>query len=90
KYEFSEAKVGQIRSLKFTQGALPPEAIVDLTASVVVTNRSGSFSKQKVPRRVVLRFHKLNDRWYVTDYTHLPVIGATDPFSPASPLNEML
>lgn len=90
KYEFSEARVGQIRSLTFVQGALPPEAIVDMTASVMVTSKSGGFAKQKVPRRVILRFHKLNDQWFVTDYTHLRVIGGTDSFSPASPLNDML
>lgn len=89
-YEFSEAKVGQIRSLRFTQGALPPEVIVDVTASVVVSNKSGTISKQKVARRVVLRFRKLNDAWFVTDYTHLPVIGGPDTFSPSSSLNNML
>lgn len=89
-YQFSEARVGQIRSLRFTQGAMPPEAIVDLVASVVVTNRSGTISEQKVSRRVVLRFRKRGDRWLVSDYTHLPPIGGTDTFSPSSPLNDML
>lgn len=87
RYEFSQAKIGQIRSLQFVQGALPPEAIVDATASVVVSQKGGGISEAKVVRRVMLRFRKLNDRWYVTDYTHMPIIGGPDQFSPASDLH---
>ncbi len=86
-YEFRKAKIGQIRSLQFVQGALPPEAIVDATASVVVSQKGGGISDAKVARRVMLRFRKQNDRWYVTDYTHLPILGGPDQFSPASELN---
>jgi hypothetical protein len=34
-------------------------------------------------RRVVLRFRKANDgKWYVYNYTHMPIAGAPDMYSP--------
>lgn len=86
RYEFSKASVGQIRSIEFIVNALPPEALVDITANVVVSVKSASVTEQRVSRRIKFRFQKWEDRWYVTDYTHLPVIGGPDAFSPPSDL----
>ncbi|QDS93592.1 hypothetical protein FF011L_23650 [Roseimaritima multifibrata] len=87
-YEFKRAQVGQIRSLVFNQNAVPLEAQVDITANVTVRARSGAFGEQEVSRRLILRFQKRDDRWLVVDYTHLPVIGGPDGFSPHTDLTK--
>jgi len=85
-YIFSQASVGQFRSITFVSGAVPPEAVVDITANVVVSHSRGSFANAKVSRRVIFRCRKLEDRWFVSDYTHLPVVGNPDGFTPDSEL----
>lgn len=86
KYAFTRVDVGQIRSIKFVQNAVPPEAQVDITVNVTVGLQSGEFAEQNGSRRVVLRCRKQNDRWFISEYTHLPVIGGPDAFTPDSDL----
>ncbi len=86
KYKFTRAEIGQIRSIKFFQGAVPAEAQVDITVNFTGGLQSGEFGQQDGSRRVVLRCRKQNDRWFIYDYTHLPVIGGPDGFSPNSEL----
>ncbi len=83
RFHFSEARVNQIRSIQMVEGSAPLEAEVDMTVTVVVSDRRGQISDQRVPRRVLLSFRKSNDgNWYVYNYNHLPVIGTADTFSP--------
>ncbi|QEG41658.1 hypothetical protein [Roseimaritima ulvae] len=86
KYTFTRTEIGQVRSIKFVQNAVPPEAQVDLTVNFTGGLQSGEFAGQNASRRVVLRCRKQNDRWYISDYTHLPVIGGPDGFTPNSEL----
>ena len=80
-YEFSRAKVGSFRRLVILPGTDPPEAVVDLTASVTVSLSRGGINDQIVARRVYFKLKKSPSGWKVTDYAHFPVIGDRDPYS---------
>lgn len=81
-YEFNSIGVRNIQ-IKMVQGSLPQEAAVDLDATVVASQVRGGFKNQRVPRRVILTFQKQPDEsWLVTDYTHKPLIGPADNFTP--------
>ncbi|WP_153559121.1 hypothetical protein [Roseimaritima sediminicola] len=86
RYTFSRAQVGQFRSINFLRGADPPEVQVDITANATVGLRSEHYGQGDVSRRIVLRLRKKDDSWWVTEYTHLPVIGGPDGFTPDSEL----
>ncbi len=84
RFRFDEARVSSIRGIQFISGSYPPEAEVDLTVSVVVSDRRGQFNSLRVPRRVVLQFRQdtVSNEWFVYDYNHMPVVGNPDGFSP--------
>ncbi len=83
RFRFSEARVNQIRTIQMVEGSSPPEAEVDLTVTVVVSDERGSFTDMRVPRRVLLSFRKADDgKWYVYSYNHLPPLGTSDAYSP--------
>lgn len=79
--EFHSARASNLRVAP-VQGSAPPEAKVDLTASVRLS--LGSVVKnQAAIRQVTLTFEKnLAGEWFVTDYTQRPLGGGTDNFSP--------
>lgn len=81
-YEFQQAKITSIRNIEPIIGAEPPEVNVDMNVSVTVTHRGGTLAETKLPRRLLLRMQKLGERWYVTDYTHQPLVGGPDAYSP--------
>jgi 4-amino-4-deoxy-L-arabinose transferase-like glycosyltransferase len=83
RFHFSEARVNQLRSIEMVEGSEPPEAEVDLSVKVVVSDRRGQVSDFPVLRRVILKFRKSADgNWYVYNYNHMPIIGDPDGFSP--------
>jgi hypothetical protein len=83
RFRFTEARVNKMRSIEMVQGSDPPEAEVDISVSVKVSDKSGQFQDFPVLRRVVLRFRKADDgKWYVYNYTHMPIAGAPDMYSP--------
>ncbi|MEP2310840.1 hypothetical protein, partial [Rhodopirellula bahusiensis] len=61
RYEFEVAKVGNIRSIKMVQGAVPPQANVDMTVKVTVSEKRGSIKNVSIPRRLMLTFEKSGD-----------------------------
>ena len=81
-YEFDEAKITSIRKIEPILGAEPPEMDVDLNVSVTVTHRGGSLAETKLPRRLMLRMQKVGERLFVIDYTHQPLVGGPDAYSP--------
>src|SRR5690606_444451 len=82
RFHFSDARVNQLRSIRMVQGAYPPEAEVDLSVKVVLSDQGGRFTDYPVLRRVILRFQKSDEgRWYVYDYNHFPIVGGPDGFS---------
>lgn len=83
RFRFTEARVNRLRSIEMVIGSEPPEAEVDISVSVTVSDQTGQFQDIRVPRRVVLRFRKNDDgKWYVFNYTHLPIAGTPDMYSP--------
>lgn len=83
RFRFNEARVNQIRDIQMVEGSAPPEAEVDLTVTVVVSDQRGTFTEMRVPRRVLLSFRKSADgNWYVYRYNHMPPIGAADAYTP--------
>ncbi len=83
RFRFNEARVNQIRAIQMVEGSAPPEAEVDLTVTVVVSDQRGTFTEMRVPRRVLLSFRKSADgNWYVYRYNHMPPIGAADAYTP--------
>jgi len=83
KYEFDRVKASNI-TINLVDGSNPPQADVDLIASVVASDKIGRFKNMRVPRRLVLTFQKLGDQWKVIDYNHMPIGGQPDAFSPAN------
>lgn len=83
KYEFDRVKASSI-TVNLVPDSNPPQADVDLIASVVASDKAGRFSNMRVPRRVLLTFQKIGDQWKVIDYNHLPIGGQPDAFSPAN------
>jgi len=82
KYEFQRIRVRNIR-IEMVRGSVPPEATVDLDASVTASQTRGTLKNIRVPRRVILTFQKQpDDSWQVTDYTHMPLTGQPDSFTP--------
>ncbi len=83
RFHFDEARVNQFQSIDVFDDSFPPTAEVDITAKVMVSDLRGQFNQLSVPRRIMLKFRKANDgHWYVYDYTHQPVVGGPDGFSP--------
>lgn len=83
RFHFREARVNQIRTIQMLEGGGAPEAEVDLTVTVVVSDQHGTFTDTRVIRRVLLSFRKSTDgNWYVYHYNHMAPIGATDAYSP--------
>ena len=83
RFHFNEARVTKIRSIDVLANAVPPEAEVDMSVSVVVSDHRGQISDMRVIRRVILQFHKSPaGEWLVYDYNHLPIVGDPDGFSP--------
>lgn len=82
RFEFHRISVRNIRTSMVT-GSMPPEATVDLDATVTASLSNGSMRNVTVPRRVILTFQKQPDgSWQVTDYTHMPLTGGADNFTP--------
>lgn len=82
KYEFHRVGVRNVQ-IKMVSGSIPPEATVDLDASVRASMVRGGMQNISVPRRVILTFKKQSDgAWVVTDYTHMPLTGGADQFTP--------
>ncbi|KAA5545853.1 hypothetical protein FYK55_02725 [Roseiconus nitratireducens] len=75
KYEFTRVRAGNIQ-IRMVEGSFPPEATVDLDASVRLSQARGGMQNIPVTRRVILTFQKEPDeQWVVTDYTHMPLTG---------------
>ena len=79
--EFHSARASNVRVAP-VQGSAPPQAKVDLTASVRLS--LGAVVKNKAAlRQVTLTFEKSsNGDWFVTEYSQRPLGGGTDNFSP--------
>ncbi len=81
-YEFHRIGVRNVR-IRMVEGSSPLEANVDLDASVMASQTRGTLKNIRVPRRIILTFEKqMDDSWKVTDYTHQPLAGGPDAFSP--------
>lgn len=81
-YDFHSIRARNIQ-IRFVQGSFPPEAIVDLDASVRASQVRGSIKNASIVRRVILTFQKQqDDRWVVIDYTHVQLNGQPDMFTP--------
>ncbi len=79
---FDEAKVTKIRDIELIDQSYPLEADIDLTVKVVVSQTSGPMQDVTVPRRLLLRLQKQGDHWQIVDYSHLPIVGGPDEFTP--------
>ena len=81
RWNFELARVNRLRSIDVIEGTYPPEADVDLSVKVDVSQRSGSLRDVRVLRRLILKFQKSGDDWVVVDYRHMPVTGGPDRYS---------
>lgn len=86
RYEFKWVSIGQFRSIVFVDAADPPEALVDVTANALLASRAHGFGETRISRRVIFRCRKYRERWFVSEYTHLPVIGGPDGYTPQGEL----
>jgi hypothetical protein len=84
RYEFTRARVGRFNRLRVLDDRQPPEAVVDLIASVKVTARGTSLEDISVSRRLFLLLRKTPGGWKVIDYEHRPAVGGPDGFSTRS------
>jgi hypothetical protein len=82
KYDFQRVRVRNLR-ITSVAGSDPEEVSVDLDASVTASMAKGGVKNVRIPRRVILTFQKQPDEsWLMTDYTHLPLTGGADGFTP--------
>ncbi|TWT68137.1 hypothetical protein [Crateriforma conspicua] len=87
RYRFSMARVNQLRRVDLIKNSFPPEAEVELSVKVDVSERSGALQNVRVVRRLVLKFVKVGDGddgngdWKVIDYAHFPITGGADSYS---------
>jgi hypothetical protein len=86
RWEFGLARVNRIRSIDVIEETYPLEADVDMSVKIDVSQRGGSLRNVRVLRRLLLRFEKQDDGWFVTDYRHMPIAGGPDQYSPVAPL----
>lgn len=92
-WEFSQADVGSIRSIRIIENNDPIQADVDMIVKVEVSSKRGGIRNVRVPRRLMLTFEKrgrdsdVHGGWVVTRYAHFPPVGKVDGFSsdPISP-----
>lgn len=83
RFRFDEARINKLRTIDITEGSVPPDAEVDMSVTVVVSDQRGQIRGMRVLRRVILQFRKSpRGEWFVYDYNHLPIVGAPDGFSP--------
>jgi hypothetical protein len=83
RFRFDEARVNKLRTIDLLDNSVPPKAEVDMSVTVVVSDKRGQITQQTVPRRVILQFQKsTSGEWLVHDYNHMPIIGSPDAFSP--------
>ena len=81
-YDFQRVGVRNVQ-IRMVKGSYPPEATVDLDASVTATLVRAGMQTVRVPRRVIITFQQQSDgQWIVTDYTHRPLAGGPDAFTP--------
>lgn len=80
RYEFTQARIASFRKIRVLEGTDPLEAVVDLNANVVVSQKRGPVQNQKVVRRLLLHLQKTPSGWKVIDYDHRSLIGR-DAFS---------
>lgn len=88
-WTFDMADVNKLRSIEVLDGAVPPEADVDMSVKVRVSSKSGGVRNVQVPRRLQLRLQKLGDQWQVTQYRHMPLVGGTDPLGNTIQSNDL-
>lgn len=82
RYEFSNVSVRNIQ-INMVEGSYPPEATADCDASGRVSMTRGSIKNMHFARRVILTFRQEPDgSWVVADYTHRPLAGGPDGFTP--------
>ncbi|TWU03127.1 hypothetical protein [Neorhodopirellula pilleata] len=86
-WEFSQADVGNIRSIRVIENTLPVQAEVEMTVKVTVSSKRGSIQNISVPRRLNLTFEKRgldssdHGGWVVTGYRHFQIVGNADGFT---------
>ncbi|TWU19075.1 hypothetical protein [Allorhodopirellula heiligendammensis] len=87
-WEFSQADVGRIQSIRLIDDTLPMQADVDMTVKVEVSSKRGGLQQLRVPRRLLLTLEKRADNadqvgggWVVTKYEHMSIVGGPDNFS---------
>ena len=85
RYEFMQADVGSIREIVILDERSPPQAEVDMTVKVHVSEKRGAIKNVRVPRRLNLVFEKQGTgdtaRWVIVAYQHMPVIGKPDAYT---------
>lgn len=82
RYEFQRARARNIQ-INMVTGSLPPEATVDLDASVRVSMNGGGVRDYPGVARLILTFQQQPDgSWGVTDYSYRPITGGADNLTP--------
>lgn len=81
RYRFQMASINKIRNIHFIEGSYPPEADVELSVKVDVSDNGGRFQNVRVLRLLVLRMVFKNERWSIIDYRHFPITGQPDAAS---------
>ncbi|MEZ6088739.1 MAG: hypothetical protein R3C05_12080 [Pirellulaceae bacterium] len=84
RFEFQQVLVnrGSFRRFDVRSDVEPIEAITDFNINVIVSLRSGGHTDVRVPRRLIVKFRKSDGLWRAVEYTHLPIIGDPDGYSP--------
>ncbi len=80
-FEFAMARVNKMRSITTIESPMGSTGEAELSVKVDVSSKRGGIRNVRVVRKLLLRFEKQGDRWVVTDYKHMPIVGGPDGFS---------
>ncbi len=72
RYEFDEVTIKRNLEIAVDRQHQPPKAVAEFNVTVVVSEKSGAFQNQRVPRFAVVTFLLRDGKWRVADYEHHP------------------
>ena len=69
-YEFHSISIKQNLDVTVDRSYVPHRAEARFNVVVVLSDRTGVFKENRIPRYAIVQLKKNNDRWLVTDYDH--------------------
>ena len=72
RYEFDEVIIKRNLEIHVDLNHDPPKAVAEFNVTVVVSEKSGTFQNQRIPRFAIVTFYLRDGRWRLASYEHHP------------------